>query len=78
MFNQKVIISIISLFFLASCETATQDALKGAAGKVGSAGSAGVTVIRCTAVSNTAMVATMAMAAHHQGVTRRGQDSADK
>ena len=28
MFNQKVIISIISLFFLASCETATQDAVK--------------------------------------------------
>ena len=42
MFNQKIIISIISLFFLASCETATQDALKGAAGKAGSgkAGSA--------------------------------------
>ena len=37
MFNQKVIISIISLFFLASCETATQDAVKGAAGKAGSA-----------------------------------------
>ena len=37
MFNQKIIISIISLFFLASCETATQDALKGAAGKAGSA-----------------------------------------
>ena len=36
MFNQKFIISIISLFFLASCETATQDALKGAAGKAGS------------------------------------------
>ena len=35
MFNQKFIISIISLFFLASCETATQDALKGAAGKAG-------------------------------------------
>ena len=33
MFNQKIIILIISLFFLASCETATQDALKGAAGK---------------------------------------------
>ena len=29
MLNQKVIISIISLFFLASCETATQDAVKG-------------------------------------------------
>ena len=39
MFNQKVIISIISLFFLASCETATQNALKGAAGKAGKAGS---------------------------------------
>ena len=30
--NQKFIILIISLFFLASCETATQDALKGSAG----------------------------------------------
>ena len=47
MFNQKVIISIISLFFLASCETATQDAVKGTAGadkasttaKAGKAGS---------------------------------------
>ena len=37
MFNQKFIILIISLFFLASCETATQDAVKGAAGKAGSA-----------------------------------------
>ena len=37
MFNQKVIISIISLFFLASCETATQDALKGSAEKAGKA-----------------------------------------
>ena len=35
MFNQKFIILVISLFFLASCETATQDALKGAAGKAG-------------------------------------------
>ena len=35
MFNQKFIISIISLFFLASCETATQDALKGATEKAG-------------------------------------------
>ena len=33
MFNQKVIISIISLFFLASCETATQDAVKDTAAK---------------------------------------------
>ena len=33
MLNQKVIISIISLFFLASCETATQDSVKDAAGK---------------------------------------------
>ena len=37
MFNQKFIISIISLFFLASCETATQNALKGSAGKAGKA-----------------------------------------
>ena len=37
MFNQKVIISIISLFFLASCDTATQDALKGSAEKAGKA-----------------------------------------
>ena len=37
MFNKKFIILIISLFFLASCETATQDALKGAAGKAGKA-----------------------------------------
>ena len=37
MLNQKFIILIISLFFLASCETATQDAVKGAAGKAGSA-----------------------------------------
>ena len=46
MFNQKVIISIISLFFLASCETATQNALKGSAEKagkaVGKAGSASI------------------------------------
>ena len=35
MLNQKFIISIISLFFLASCETATQNALKDAAGKAG-------------------------------------------
>jgi peptidoglycan-associated lipoprotein len=41
MLNQKVIISIILLFFLASCETATQNALKGAAGKAGKAGKAG-------------------------------------
>ena len=41
MFNQKVIISIISLFFLASCETATQDSLKGAAEKAGSTAKAG-------------------------------------
>ena len=33
MLHQKVIISIISLFFLASCETATENALKGSAGK---------------------------------------------
>ena len=48
MFNQKVIISIISLFFLASCETATQDALKSSAekasttAKAGKAGSASI------------------------------------
>ena len=36
MFNKKVIISIISLFFLASCETATQDAVKSTAGKASS------------------------------------------
>ncbi len=40
MFNQKVIISIILLFFLASCETATQDALKGSAKKVEKASAA--------------------------------------
>ena len=32
MFN-KFILVVGALFFLASCETATQDALKGAAGK---------------------------------------------
>ena len=36
MLNQKVIISILSLFFLASCETATQDAVKSTAGKASS------------------------------------------
>ena len=36
MFN-KFILIVGALFFLASCETATQDALKGAAGKAGSA-----------------------------------------
>ena len=41
MFNQKVIISIISLFFLASCDTATQDALKGSAGKASATAKAG-------------------------------------
>ena len=35
MFNQKVIILIISLFFLASCETATQNAIKSTAEKAG-------------------------------------------
>ena len=35
MLNQKVIISIIALFFLASCETATQNAIKGSADKAG-------------------------------------------
>ena len=41
MFNRFILI-VGALFFLASCETATQDALKGAAGKAGSgkAGSA--------------------------------------
>ena len=34
MFN-KFILVVGALFFLASCETATQDALKGAAGKAG-------------------------------------------
>ena len=41
MLNQKIIISILSLFLLASCETATQDALKGAAKKASSAAKAG-------------------------------------
>ena len=41
MFNQKVIISIISLFFLASCETATQDAVKSTAEKAGTTAKAG-------------------------------------
>ena len=36
MLNQKIIITILSLFLLASCETATQNALKGATEKVGS------------------------------------------
>ena len=36
MFN-KFILVVGALFFLASCETATQNALKGAAGKAGSA-----------------------------------------
>ena len=36
MFN-KFILVVGALFFLASCETATQDAVKGAAGKAGSA-----------------------------------------
>ena len=44
MLNQKVIIFIISLFYLSSCETATQNALKGSAtaskaDKVGKTGS---------------------------------------
>ena len=47
MLNQKFIIFIISLFFLASCETATQNALKDSAGKAagkvtGKAGSASI------------------------------------
>ena len=37
MFNKKVIISITSLFLLASCETATQNALKDSAKKASSA-----------------------------------------
>ena len=41
MLNQKIIISILSLFLLASCETATQDALKGTAKKASSAAKAG-------------------------------------
>ena len=41
MLNQKVIISILSLFFLASCETATQDAVKGTAGKASATAKAG-------------------------------------
>ena len=44
MFNQKFIISIISLFFLASCETATQNALKGSAGKAEKAEKAGSSI----------------------------------
>ena len=43
MLNQKVIIFIISLFFLASCETATENALKGSAGKADKAGKVGKT-----------------------------------
>ena len=35
MLNQKFIISIISLFFLASCETATQNAIKSTTEKAG-------------------------------------------
>ena len=37
MLNKKILFSIISLFFLASCETATQNALKDSAKKVSSA-----------------------------------------
>ena len=44
MLNQKVIISIISLFFLASCETATQDALKGSASKADKVGKTGSSI----------------------------------
>ena len=40
MLNQKIIISILSLFLLASCETATQNALKGSAGNAGKASTA--------------------------------------
>ena len=40
MFN-KFILIVGALFFLASCETATQDALKGSAGKAGTAAKAG-------------------------------------
>ena len=40
MLNQKIIISILSLFLLASCETATQNALKGSAGNAGKASKA--------------------------------------
>ena len=36
MFN-RIIIVVGALFFLASCETATQNALKGSAGKAGKA-----------------------------------------
>ena len=43
MLNQKVIFFIISLFFLASCETATENALKGSTGKVDKAGKVGKT-----------------------------------
>ena len=41
MLNQKFIILIISLFFLASCETATQDAVKSTAEKAGTTAKAG-------------------------------------
>ena len=43
MFN-KFILVVGALFFLASCETATQNALKGSAGKEGSAGKAGSSI----------------------------------
>ena len=39
MLNKKVLMSILSLFFLASCETATQNALKDSAKKVSSSAS---------------------------------------
>ena len=40
MLNKKVLISVISLFFLASCETATQNALKDSAKKASASASA--------------------------------------
>ena len=45
MLNQKIIISILSLFLLASCETATQNALKGSAEKASSTVKSGSTSI---------------------------------
>ena len=43
MFN-KFILVVGALFFLASCETATQNALKSSAGKAGKAGKAGSSI----------------------------------
>ena len=47
MFNRFILV-VGALFFLASCETATQNALKGSAGKAGKAGKAGSSIFGST------------------------------